>query len=97
MISVLVRGCGFRVGSIAVICALLAAPPAAAAGAPRDGTAREALIGQVGSGHVRTGILYDLVAPLSGIERFDGSEAARPASLRDWKQLYHELYRASLD
>ena len=43
----------------------------------------------------RAGILYDRVLPLSGIERFDGSEGAPPAGAALWRQMYDELSRAS--
>jgi hypothetical protein len=42
-----------------------------------------------------TGVLYDRVIPLSGIERFDGAPGAATASRRIWRQLYDELRRAS--
>src|SRR5882672_2039609 len=44
---------------------------------------------------LRTGVLYDRVLPLSGIERYDGSAAAATPSLATWRQLYDELRRAS--
>src|SRR5262245_16019456 len=44
---------------------------------------------------LRTGVLYDRVLPLSGIERFDGRAGAPATSLRSWRQLYGELRRAS--
>ena len=77
-------------GSISIVMLMTAA---ASAGGAETGR----LLDQVGRGNVGTGVLYDLVAPLSGIERFDGSAAAAPATLGDWKQIYHELYRASLE
>lgn len=46
---------------------------------------------------VPTGILYDLVAPLSGIERFNGTDAAEEVDFATWLQIGHELKRASLD
>ena len=44
-----------------------------------------------------TGILYDRVLPLSRMERFDGSEASPPVSLKLWRQIAFEIERASLD
>jgi hypothetical protein len=44
---------------------------------------------------LETGILYDRVLPLSGIERFDGSEGAPAAGAALWRQMYDELRRAS--
>ena len=45
---------------------------------------------------LQTGVLYDRVLPLSGIERFNGDGRA-VASRRLWRQLYEELRRASAD
>ena len=44
-----------------------------------------------------TGVLYDRVLPLSGIERFDGRVGAPPANVRLFRQIYDELRRASSD
>jgi FlgD Ig-like domain len=46
---------------------------------------------------VKTGILYDRVLALSGIERFDGRSGTPAASLRTWRQIADELRRASAD
>lgn len=43
-----------------------------------------------------TGILYDLVAPMSGIKRFDGSQSAEANEFAAWLQIGYELRRASL-
>ncbi|MDH3215426.1 MAG: T9SS type A sorting domain-containing protein [Candidatus Krumholzibacteria bacterium] len=43
-----------------------------------------------------TGILYDRVLPISRIEAHDGGEASRSVTLAQWKQLYHEIWGASL-
>lgn len=45
---------------------------------------------------LQTGVLYDRVLPLSGIERFGGDGRAT-ASRGSWRQLYEELRRASND
>lgn len=45
---------------------------------------------------LRTGVLYDRVLPLSGIQRFQGDGQA-VASRGLWRQLYEELRRASDD
>jgi hypothetical protein len=45
---------------------------------------------------VPTGILYDRVVPLSRIEEHDGGENSKPTDLRQWRQLYDEIRRASI-
>ena len=45
---------------------------------------------------LQTGVLYDRVLPLSGIERFAG-DGHTVASRALWRQLYEELRRASAD
>lgn len=42
-----------------------------------------------------SGILYDRVLPLSGIERFDGRSGRFAAGMTLWAQIYDELRRAS--
>lgn len=44
---------------------------------------------------VKTGIFYDLAVPFSGIQQFDGTENAPSNSLKNWKQIYFELSKAS--
>jgi hypothetical protein len=44
---------------------------------------------------VPSGILYDRVLPLSGIERFDGRAGSETLGRALWDQIYHELHRAS--
>src|SRR3990170_3252312 len=43
---------------------------------------------------ITTGILYDRVYPLSRIEQFDGFSDTI-CNLRQWRQIYYEIYRAS--
>ncbi len=45
---------------------------------------------------IPSGILYDRVLPLSHIDNHDGTPQSRPASLDEWRQMYSEIYRASL-
>jgi hypothetical protein len=47
--------------------------------------------------YVTTGILYDRVVPMSGIDRFDGSAGAPPAGAAVFRQAYHEIRRSFLD
>jgi PGAP1-like protein len=69
-------------------------PRGAFAGAIED-QLREAL-GRLDTRDLQTGVLYDRVLPLSGIERFAGD--GRAVASRDlWRQLYEELRRASAD
>lgn len=89
----------FRPGAVtalAVVTVLLTSliPRAASAGAIED-RLREAL-GRLETRDLRTGVLYDRVLPLSGIDRFAGDGRA-VASRGLWRQLYEELRRASVD
>jgi hypothetical protein len=45
---------------------------------------------------VNTGILYDLVVPLSGIEKYDGTATSTAITLKNWRQIYFELNKAAL-
>ncbi|HSQ60357.1 MAG TPA: T9SS type A sorting domain-containing protein [Acidobacteriota bacterium] len=89
----------FRPGSLLVLAAVtvsfaLLIPREAFAG-PIEDRLREALE-RLDTRDLRTGVLYDRVLPLSGIERFDGD--GRAVASRDlWRQLYEELRRASAD
>lgn len=61
---------------------------------------RIALIEQYGSlqaAPLQTGILYDLVLPLSGLEMRDGAEPSPSTSRGQWLQAVSELRRADLD
>lgn len=51
-------------------------------------------LGRLDTRDLKTGVLYDRVLPLSGIERFAGDGRA-VASRGLWRQLYEELRRAS--
>jgi len=55
------------------------------------------VLGALDTGELQTGVLYDRVLPLSGIERFSGIDAAAVASRGLWRQIYEELRRASAD
>jgi pimeloyl-ACP methyl ester carboxylesterase len=52
--------------------------------------------GSVEASPISTGILYDLVLPMSGIGAFDGREASGTANTGQWRQMAHELKRATL-
>jgi hypothetical protein len=69
-------------------------PQEAIAGAIED-RLKEALE-RLDTRELQTGVLYDRVLPLSGIERFAGDGRA-VASRGLWRQLYEELRRASAD
>ncbi len=45
---------------------------------------------------VPTGILYDLAIPLSGINYYDGTKTAAANTLKNWKQIYVELKKGTL-
>lgn len=53
-------------------------------------------LGRLDTRDLKTGVLYDRVLPLSGIDRFAGDGHA-VASQGLWRQLYEELRRASAD
>ncbi len=69
---------------------LAAGPPAAAA--PDTPADMRALLAGAGT---QSGILYDRVLPLSGIERFDGRSDRFAAGTALWGQIYDELRRAA--
>jgi hypothetical protein len=77
---------------VTVTAVVAVAAAAAASAAPALDPGRDDLA----PGALRTGILYDRVAPLSQIERHDGSAAARPATRAVWSQIHFELTRAAL-
>jgi hypothetical protein len=81
------------------LAALLVVCVTAARADPPDDRMEEAtlLLQSIGETEVPTGILYDLVLPLSGIDRHDGSPTAAVVSLNGWRQMYHEIRRASLE
>ncbi|MGH6953446.1 MAG: hypothetical protein ACREGL_04645, partial [Alphaproteobacteria bacterium] len=67
-----------------------------ASAAPIEQALAEALRG-LGPHPTPTGILYDRMLPLSGIERFDGTPGAPPVSPATWRQILFELRGASDD
>ncbi|HKO21509.1 MAG TPA: FlgD immunoglobulin-like domain containing protein [Candidatus Eisenbacteria bacterium] len=60
-----------------------------------DDQLRESL-SRLDTSDLKTGVLYDRVLPLSGIDRFQGDGRA-VASRGLWRQIYEELRRASAD
>ena len=54
------------------------------------------ILGDLPAESVPTGILYDRAVPISRIEEHDGSERSTPTDLRQWRQLYEEIRRASI-
>ena len=86
--------CRFRPDGFALllgIACLGGIPPSAAAPAPTA----EALQRVIQAGGLSTGVLYDRVLPLSGIERFSGSADATLMHRATWRQLADELRRAA--
>jgi hypothetical protein len=80
--------------AVVTLALTLLIPRGAIAGAIED-RLREALE-RLDTRDLQTGVLYDRVLPLSGIERFAGDGHA-VASRDLWRQLYEELRRASAD
>ncbi|MFC1573054.1 T9SS type A sorting domain-containing protein [Candidatus Eisenbacteria bacterium] len=56
----------------------------------------ERVLADLSDEHVQSGILYDRILPLSRIEEFDGTKGAPAATLREWRQMYYEIRRASI-
>ncbi|HET9250887.1 MAG TPA: FlgD immunoglobulin-like domain containing protein [Candidatus Eisenbacteria bacterium] len=79
---------------LAIVMASLLIPRGTFAGPIEDDLQRA--LERLDTGDLQTGVLYDRVLPLSGIERFAGDGRA-VASRNVWRQLYEELRRASAD
>lgn len=77
---------------VGILCAVLAA--GAAGAGPLTERLREAAAPW--EARAATGILYDRVLPMSRLAAHDGSPASAPASLAAWRQIYDEMWRASL-
>lgn len=52
--------------------------------------------GKVEQSPLPSGILYDLVVPVAGIEKFQGDATADAATFETWIQIAHEMRRASI-
>ena len=78
--------------SLAATCFVVSA--GASAGIAADPAAD--LFAGLDRSRISTGILYDRVLPLSAIEDHDGSVLARPIGLKEWRQIYSEIWRAGL-
>lgn len=52
--------------------------------------------GSVSASPLPSGVLYDLVVPLSGIEKLNGGAEAAPIDFATWVQVAHELRRAAI-
>ncbi len=59
-----------------------------------DGLAQ--ILERIPAERVQTGLLYDRALPLSRIGEYDGRDGAAPASAAEWRQIAHEIRRASL-
>jgi len=46
---------------------------------------------------IKTGILHDKALPFSKIENFTGNRDSQTTSLKNWRQMYFEMYRGSLE
>jgi hypothetical protein len=73
--------------------ALLDAGPSGA-GVVADGLAR--MLEGVPAERLATGLLYDRALPLSRIDLFDGRAGAPSATPAEWRQMLHEISRASI-
>lgn len=81
--------------AVSLIITLLFAPVAAKSRTPNQELA--AALEGIDPELIETGIFYDRVVPLSRVGEFDGTIESPPISLRQWKQIYFEMTRASLD
>jgi hypothetical protein len=68
----------------------------AATSAATGSAALSVRYGGIEASPVTTGILYDLVLPLSKLPTYDGTRAAPVTTLATWRQMAFELVRASL-
>lgn len=62
-----------------------------------DGAVAGQRAAAVWEARAQSGILYDRVLPLSRLGMHDGSPSSAPAGLAEWRQIYHEMWRASLE
>lgn len=91
----------FRSGVVAILAVLtvltfcLTLHPRSSSAGPIEDRLRESL-DRLDTHDLQTGVLYDRVLPLSGIERFQGDGRA-VASQGLWLQMYEELRRSSSD
>lgn len=52
---------------------------------------------QSGRDGIETGLDYDRVIPFSRIEKYSGSPSSEPITPSQWKQVYFEMYNASVE
>ena len=76
---------------------LLCLAVVAGAGSDTHRDRRDLIPGGIGREAVPTGILYDCVVPLSRIDTLDGSPASPAIDASHWRQIYYEIYRASIE
>jgi len=77
-----------------VLLAVLLPAASLAAQDVRDQAAR--LLAGIPPSRVPTDILIDRAVPISHPENHDGSAAAKPVALSEWRQMYHELRLGAL-
>jgi len=61
------------------------------------GKSLEEALSTLDKSKIRTGLLYDRVLPISNIKEYNGSVFSKAATLDDWKQIYFEMYRSSIN
>ncbi len=89
------KRCGFLLGLLAALAALGLTPgPVISAPRPMDPLAD--LFRDLAPDVVPTGILYDRVVSLSRPEDHDGSPGSPPVTLSHWRQIYFEMWHASV-
>ncbi len=82
-----------RWGLALLVAGILAATPATA---DRVGDRLAGLLGELPAEEIPTGVLIDRVLELAPLTDHDGTAASMPVTLRDWRQMLHQISRASL-
>jgi len=87
----------FRQIAVLSACILIVAAQAVAGYGQQNSEVRELPVPDfIRRESVSTGLLDDITVKLVNPVYYEGTESSRPASLRDWKQLYFQAYRSQI-